>query len=241
MYLAGPICEGIECAPLVIVVIASFLVPVALALAVVWIVARYIIKFFDKRRGYAMSARKQRILAVTIVAVAAAFALGLYLIRESKWYDDLVLKRGVEQVEQSVIYQPANYTPDESTVLVTKYGLFAEARFEAVTVFNKGRGSLHVRETTDGKYRYDIFVGSQKTCDSYEDVRYCYVNDPKFRPLQESANFYVYFPDKEIRLKFTQTADPITELHKMIADGWTKRQLSSLQNISYTDSILELP
>lgn len=241
MYLAGPICEGIECAPLVVIVIASMLVPVMVGLAAVWFAAGFILRLVQKKRGYAISPRKSTILKVAIVSIVGVFALGVYVVGESKWYKNFVLEKGIEQVEQLTILQPTVYPADSIIVLVRKYGLFADPSYEAVTIFKTGDGKIQLTETQSGQYGYDGFANSQKTCDIYQSIRYCYVDDPKYRPLQEYANFYVYLPDKEIRLEFTRIAAPVQVMKQMIDGGWESQQLKTLPNVTYTDSILDLP
>jgi|GEM_PF-3555340 len=133
MYFAGPICDGITCAPLLIIILASFLVPIGLGIVITWLFSKWLIKKINSKRKISLSSRQSLIFRAVLFIIVAGLALFVWWFPKSPVLKDFIYTQGKKEVSELYIFQSNAIVSSSVEIEIGKNGFQDTAHYRAET------------------------------------------------------------------------------------------------------------
>lgn len=231
MYFAWITCDGIECVPLFLIILSSFLIPVIGGAVAAWFISGWLARKLLARKSITFSSRKLLLLRIGLIGIGGIIFLLMWWIPNSSYLKNYIYNQAVKEVSELHIYQLRDTTPASVKVTVSKIGFSDDAYYKADSVFKNSNARITISEQR-GK---NIVFGEPLT-EYQKDKSYSckiIVNQPSYCKSKAYVSYFADIGGKRIIINIDNTSGNHTI--DEVLQNLELRQIQSLKNLEYID------
>lgn len=230
MNFAGPICNGITCAPLLVILLANVLIPIVIGAAITWALAGWFLRRINSKRQTPFSLRKTRVLRIGSLGVVASIALFTWWFPNSSILTGIIFNQAKQEVLELSIYQPESILPNSVAITLKKYGFRDDAYYMAKSSFLFKNEEVIIKEEKSDNPLFSKNLSEYEKDDRYD----CFDVSATARYCKAKFNQIYHADIGEKRLIITTDLRDKAQIGIFI-DSLKPRKISTINNLSITE------